>query len=67
MIFVETRYHLEFMPQCTCTKDMCVCVYVCMFVCVCVCVCVYVCMFVCVCVCARSLKIDAILKLSNAI
>ena len=57
MIFVETRYHLEFMPRCTCTKDLCVCVYVCMFMCVCV----------CVCVCMHSLKIDAILKLSDAI
>jgi hypothetical protein len=38
-------------------RDVCVCVYVCMYVCVCVCmylcvyVCMYVCMYVCVCMC----------------
>ena len=35
------------------TGDMCVCVYVCVYVGMCMCACVYVCVCVCVCVCAR--------------
>ena len=33
-----------------CVRTNIVCVYVCLFVCVCVYACVYVCLFVCVCV-----------------